>query len=50
MKAEKIKIKVRENAEITMRDRTGKLGLYLVGPGWVEVKMKKKHKRKAKKI
>jgi len=50
MKAEKVKVRIKENAEIIMRDRTGKLGLYLVGPGSVEVKMRKKRKRKAKKI
>jgi hypothetical protein len=45
MKAERIKIAVKENADITVRDRGGKFGVYCVGPGWVEVEMKKKRRK-----
>jgi hypothetical protein len=49
MKAERTKLRVKENAEITVRDKDGKFGVYCVGPGWVEVEMQKKRKRKGKK-
>jgi hypothetical protein len=49
MKAERIRLRVKENAEITVRDRGGCIGMACIGPGWVEVEMRKKPKRKAKK-
>jgi hypothetical protein len=48
MKRERIRLQVKEDAEITVRDRGGRLGMICIGPGWVEVEMKKK-KRKARK-
>jgi hypothetical protein len=40
------KIIVKENAEITIRDAGGKIGLYLVGPGWIAIEPRKKRKLK----
>jgi hypothetical protein len=46
MRPKRIKIAVVEDAEITVRDVGGKLGLWLVGPGWVAIEMRKKRKPK----
>jgi hypothetical protein len=49
MKPERIRLRVKENAEITVRDRGGKFGVICIGPGWVEVEMRKKRRKSAKK-
>jgi hypothetical protein len=49
MRAKRIKIAVVEDAEITVRDRDGKFGVILIGPGWVLVEMKHKRKRRGAK-
>ncbi|MFI5094653.1 MAG: hypothetical protein ACHQIK_14530 [Candidatus Acidiferrales bacterium] len=49
MQTGRTKIKVKENAEITVKDRGGRFAVICIGPGWVEVEMKKKPKRKTEK-
>jgi hypothetical protein len=49
MKAELLRVSRRENAEITIKDAGGRIGMFLVGPGSVSVVTSRKKKRKARK-
>jgi hypothetical protein len=47
MKAEKIKIVVKENAEITVKNAGGQFAVVCIGPGWVEVQLKRKPRKRS---